>query len=173
MHLGSLNEAGATRARRLRHLLIAAAIAVPLVTLLALEFRTLSKLEGTAAIAQRMSLRSYGKAVVRHVDELYQGKAREALALSAQDLRESDTARLERHFARVGAPGVRHFFIARFAPDGSGPLAFFDADGRALAAPADANALRAVNVALAPWRVVAADRSALAAAPTEANESDP
>ena len=133
-----MSEAGASRARRLRHLLVGVAIAVPLVTLLALQFRALSKLEETAAIAQRMSLRGYAKAVVRHVDELYQGKAREALGLSAEALRSPDPGVLEAHFARVGGRGIRRFFVTRFAEGGSGPLVFFGGDGRVLASPADA-----------------------------------
>jgi signal transduction histidine kinase len=168
-----MSEAGASQGARRRHLLVGAAIAVPLVILLALEFRALSKLEETAAIAQRMSLRGYAKAVVRHVDELYQGKAREALGISAQALRDPDAGVLEAHFARVGGRGVARFFVARFAPDGSGSLVFFDGDGRALASPSDAPEARAVNVAVAPWRVVAADRTPVASAPTEVSESDP
>ena len=42
-----------------------------LAILLGLELRVLAKLEETAVIAQRMSLRSYGKAVIAQVDELY------------------------------------------------------------------------------------------------------
>jgi two-component system phosphate regulon sensor histidine kinase PhoR len=168
-----MSSGDAARARRLRHLWIAAAIAVPLVTLLALEFRALSKLEETAAVTQRMALRTYAKAVVRHVDELYQGKAREALALAEPDLADAEDARLEAHFARVAGPAVRSFFAVRFAPDGSGPVRFFAGDRGARLADADARELRAVNIALAPWRVVAADGGALATAPTEANENDP
>jgi len=167
-----MSGTGASRSR-FRHLLVGAAIAGPLVTLLALEFRALSKLEETAAVAQRMSLRSYAKAVVRHVDELYQGKAREALGISAQALRDTDAGVFQAHFSRVGGRGVTRFFVARFAPNGSGPLAFFGGDGRALSSPSDAPEARAVNVAVAPWRVVAADRTPVGPAPTEANESDP
>jgi signal transduction histidine kinase len=159
-------------ARTLRWL-IAAAIALPLATLLSLEFRALAKLEETAAVAQRMALRSYAKAVVRHVDELYREKARDALALTAAELRAGDPAVLEAHFARVGGRGVTRFFAARFAADGSGAPVFFAADGRALSAAPDARVARAVNVAVAPWRVVAADRMPVSPAPTEVSESDP
>jgi signal transduction histidine kinase len=159
-------------ARTLRWL-VAAAIAVPLAILLSLEFRALAKLSETAAIAQRMSLRSYGKAVVRHVDELYQDKAREALAVTAGDLSAAGGAQLAAHFARVGGRGVTHFFAARFAPDGSGPVAFFASDGSALATPELPRETRAVNVAIAPWRVVAAHRTLVSPPPTEASESDP
>lgn len=152
---------------------VGGAIGVSLVILLALEFRALSKLEETAGVVQRVTLRSYAKAVVRQVDELYQGKAREALAISPQLLRDADAGALEAHFARVGGQGVTRFFVSRFASDGSGPLVFFDRGGKALASPSDVPEARAVNVAVAPWRVVAADRTLVSTAPTEVNESDP
>jgi signal transduction histidine kinase/HAMP domain-containing protein len=159
-------------ARTLRWL-VAAAIALPLAILLSLQFRALAKLEETAAVAQRMSLRSYAKAVVRHVDELYQEKAREALAVTAAQLHADDPTALEAHFARAGARGVARYFAARFVADGSGAPIFFTADGRVLKESPDPRLARAVNVAVAPWRVVAADHTPTSAAPTEVSEGDP
>jgi signal transduction histidine kinase len=153
--------------------LVAAAIAVPLAILLSLQFRALAKLEETTAVVQRMALRSYAKAVTRQVDELYQEKAREALALTAEEIQADDPAAVARHFAGVGGRGVLRFFAARFAADGSGAPTFFAADGRALADAVEPGIARAVNVAMAPWRVVAADRTRVAPAPTEVSESDP
>jgi signal transduction histidine kinase len=168
-----MSEYREKRARRLRQLTIGAAIAVPLVILLGLELRALAKLEETAAIAQRMSLRSYAKAVIRHVDELYRGHANAALDLSADALGAADTEALEAHFARVGGRGIARFFVVATAADADAPPLFFEPDGRAVARGSPVAELRVVNVAVAPWRVVAVDRTPVAAVPTEVNESDP
>jgi signal transduction histidine kinase len=153
--------APAPNARNLAGWLVLAAVAIPLAILLALQLRTLRQLEETATLAQRAAVRGYAKAVVRSVEDLYREKARLALGVPADWVRDGRTAALAAHFAGQDGRGVREFFVLRFAdPPGTEPR-FFDTAGRSLARGADSPEARAAKVAAASWQLVAQDRGSL------------
>jgi hypothetical protein len=68
--------AGATHAWRIRsRWLLFVAVLVPLTVLLVLQYRALSELQETTALARRMSLKGYAKSILRGVEGLYGSRA--------------------------------------------------------------------------------------------------
>jgi signal transduction histidine kinase len=156
-----------------RRWLAAAAVAVPLAILLGLQLHALVQLQQTATATQRTALRAYTKAVLRGLEDFYRAKARAALAVPAQSLRDPSPEPLAAHFAAQDGDGVRLFFALAFDAGGPAPLRFFAADGRALALPEAAPEARAARVAAAPWQLVAEEGGRLEAASSVVSEQLP
>jgi signal transduction histidine kinase len=166
-------EARRTDVRARRRWLLTAAIALPLGLLLALQLRTLAKLEDASVVAHRVTLRGYAKAVLKDVEDLYRRHADVALAVAPALLGPDAESALSRHFAAQDPRGVRAFFAVAFAGAEEPALRLFARDGRPLGAPKDEALLRAIRLAAAPWRVVAEERTPLDAAQPIVAEQDP
>ncbi|MGH7859654.1 MAG: hypothetical protein ACREQY_20195, partial [Candidatus Binatia bacterium] len=149
-----------------------AAIVLPLTVLLALQYRALVELEETSAAAHRMSLKSYARSILKSVKEFYGEKAK-ALDVAASLFAAGRSAELDAHFASQDAHGIKRFFVMGFGERGRRALFFYDRDGRVLeAGPASAEA-RAVDVASAPWRLVAREKTEVESSRTVVDEQDP
>jgi signal transduction histidine kinase len=175
--LGAMSEpvsrASAAGGRPWRRWIGVAAIAVPLAILLALQLRTLAALQETSVVAQRSQLKSYAKAVVNGVEQLYRAKADDALRVPAAWLADLDGTALAAHFASRDASGVSLWFAVSFTRSPHEAMLFFDATG-APAADVPLQVARAVRVAAAPWRVVAEEDDMLDTAPAPVvGEQDP
>jgi signal transduction histidine kinase len=160
----------ARSARNAAGWLVLAAVAIPLAILLLLQFRTLKHLEETATLAQRAAVRGYAKAVVRSVEDLYREKARLALGMPADWVRDGRTPALAAHFAAQDGRGVRAFFVLRFGDARAAAPVFFDAEGRPLALDPESPEARAAKLAAAAWQLVAEDGGALASTAPIASE---
>src|SRR5690606_4745139 len=150
--------------------LVALAIGVPLALLVALQLRTLARLEDTSVVAHRATLRGYGKAVLRPIEDLYRQHAQTALAAPAEGL---GPDALAAHFAAQDARGVRRWFALAFAGDGEPAPRPFAAAGAPLPGAPPPGELHAIRVASAPWRVVASDGAALESPGAIVAEQDP
>jgi two-component system phosphate regulon sensor histidine kinase PhoR len=150
----------------------AAAIALPLVVLLALQLRTLAELRDTSVVAERATLRSYAKAVLRDVEEFYEEKARSALDLPPALFVAPRADALAAHFASRDGLGVKRFFAVAFDGSARPPFWLFAPDGRALDT-ADVAETRAALVAAAPWQLVAQEGAAVESPAAVASEQFP
>ncbi|MGH7818989.1 MAG: sensor histidine kinase [Candidatus Binatia bacterium] len=148
------------------------AVLLPLAILLALQYRALVKLEETSAVAHRMSLKGYARSILRSAEDFYARKA-QALDIAASLFAAGRAAELGSHFAAQDSTGIERFFVIAFGERGGRAPVFYERDGRRLdAAPSSAEA-RAVQVASAPWRLLARDRTEVDAARAVAGEQDP
>src|SRR5690606_3086617 len=138
--------------------LAALAIGVPLALLVALQLHTLARLEDASVVAHRATLRGYGKAVLRPIEDLYRGLAQTALAAPPGPL---DADALAAHLAAQDARGVRRWFALAFTGEDDLAPRLFAPDGTPLAGAPDPGELHAIRVAAAPWQVVASDGAAL------------
>lgn len=149
-----------------------AAVVVPLASLLALQFRTLARLEQTAVASHRLALKGYARTVLRTAEAFYRRLADQALTVPAGLLDPAQRAALGAHFAARDPAGVRRYFVLPFDAAKVRPV-FFTPDGRLLSgAPAAAEA-RAVRIAAAPWRELAEEGARLEAPLAVVDERDP
>jgi len=159
--------------RRMRRWIVAAAIALPLAILLGLQLHALTRLEETAAASQRAALRAYTKAVLRGLEDFYRQKARAALDVPAESLRDPTPSALSAHFSAQDGSGVRQFFAVALGADGRSSLRFFAPGGRPLELPASAPEIRAARVAFAPWQLVAEEGGVLESVTSVVSEQFP
>lgn len=149
-----------------------AAVAVPLASLLILQFRTLAQLQAAAAAAHRLALKGYARTVLRGAEAFYRHTAEEALTLPADWLQPAQEAALAAHFAARDPAGVRGYFVLSFG-GAAARTRFFATDGQRLARAPDAGAARAARIAAAPWRALAEDGTRTEAPAAVADERDP
>lgn len=136
-----------------------AAVVVPLGVLLALQYRSLVRLEQLSGIAHRAALDNYLEAVTSEVRWFYESGAERALNLppSALTHYRYDTAAY--HFKKKGAKGARHLFVVSFVPPRDGShrtedLAIFDPAGRRVDLDRDSAEYRAIYVSFNAWSVL-------------------
>jgi len=149
------------------------AVVLPLVTLLALQFSWLSRLEQTSAIADRAALSNYISAVTSEVEFFYRSKAERALNIPDEIVRSPD-GRLAPFLRKKQLEGVDSVFIARYSAEERAwdNLVLFDpASGEPDLAPS-VERLSAINVALAPWEMLANKGAVLTAHPLTVDEKD-
>lgn len=148
-----------------------AAVVVPLTVLLVLQFRTLMRLQDTAAAAHFLALKGYARTVLRTAEAHYRRLAEAALTVPVAWLAADQGDALRAHFAGRDPAGVDRYFVVSFdRPDPA--VRFFATDGAPLAA-GDADAARAARIAAAPWRELAAENARPESVAAVVDERDP
>lgn len=147
---------GTLRAFLRRHVLWAALLAVvlPLTVLLALQYRSLVRLEHLSGVAHQASLDNYLEAVTSEVQYHYESAAERALNLPASVFTEScwDTAGF--HFKKKAVEGARLLFVVSFLEGDWERLVFFDSSGERVAVDPYSPEYRAIYVASTSWSVL-------------------
>jgi signal transduction histidine kinase len=93
-------------------LTLIAAVLLPLIALLGLQYHALARLEAASPAAQKMSLETRLHSIVDDMDRQYLADARRALAVSPAVINPKSEADDVSHFAGVRADGVLRFFVA-------------------------------------------------------------
>jgi signal transduction histidine kinase len=146
---------------------------VPLGVLLGMQYRWLVSLERTSAIAEKAWLSNYLEALASEVDYFYRKQAERALNIPASYLR-AGPDKIAYYFKKKEVRGARYLFVALYSkPDDWPGLIIYAPDRRKLLTPEDPEALRAIHVALSPWKVLAHKGGALQSHALRVDEKDP
>lgn len=147
---------GTVRAFLKRHSLWAALLAVllPLAVLLALQYRSLVRLERLSGVAHQASLDNYLEAVTSEVRYFYEAGAERALNLPASVFTESCWEDAGFHFKKKGVLGARLLFLVSFLEGDWERLVFFEPSGKRLAVDPYSAEYRAIYVASSSWSVL-------------------
>ncbi len=152
-----------SRALRKHTLLVGfAAVLLPLVILLALQYRWLVKLDHTSARAQEATLDNYLEAVADKVESRYRNDAERLLNLPPTlfaDDRLDKKASL--YFRKKGVSGARRLFVASFVNSEAGKVLYFEPSCASFEPPSLSNELRAVYVAISPLAMQAYKKTPL------------
>jgi signal transduction histidine kinase len=149
---------------------------VPLITILSLQYFLLVKLETTSAVAQKMALKNYLEAITTEVQSFYRINAEQVLNISSGALAGGHIEKVAYHFKKKKTKGVKRLFLANFTQNGKNAqpqlLCYNSSCYRMEPAP-DSSETRAVNVALAPWKLLSHERTAVESAALTVDERDP
>jgi len=151
------------------------AVLLPLAVLLVLQYKWLARLEKTSAIAEKAWLSNYLEAVSNEVEYFYRKEAERGLNLSESLLAYQNPHKIAHHFQKKRIEGAKYLFVY-YQPPGDHEremTAYFDPSGSHVAPPEDAATLRAIFVALAPWRTLLKKEHRLAAHSLSVDERDP
>jgi signal transduction histidine kinase len=162
-----------------RHFLWVGLVAVllPLVVLLAFQYRWLVKLDHTSAKAHEATLDNYLEAVGSEVEFHYRGMAERVLDLPAAIFTSGRLEKAAHYFKKKGSSeaGARRLFVVSFAgsEEESGAPRFFDPSCTSLTLPKWTPEVQAIYVAIAPWRIVAHKGVVVETVAPEVDERDP
>ncbi|MCP3981324.1 MAG: HAMP domain-containing histidine kinase [bacterium] len=130
------------------------AVLVPLVILLTLQFRWLTRLEETSAIAEKASLNNYLNAVFNEIEYFYRSQAEHALNAPSYLLKRKPE-KIELYFRKKAVDGARYLFVVPYVDrENWGGISVYNVAQRKLGKP-DPDAAQAINVALSPWKMLA------------------
>jgi signal transduction histidine kinase len=131
-----------------------AAVVVALVVLVLLQYRWLTELEDSSALARRATLAKRLDVVAKEIEFYYRSSAERALNLPAQILEPSSLQKAAGWF-RKKAPeeGVRRLFVVSYATEHGSPW-FYEPDLFRMVEPEFSAELLAVWSATESWRVL-------------------
>src|SRR5215210_4463995 len=129
------------------------AVLVPLLVLLALQYRWLVKLEQGSKKVYKATLNTFLEGVSTEVEYFYRN-AEPVLDLPAADFTQNHLAKAKYHFKKKGVEGVRRLFVVSFVGDDDEPL-YFEPSCSTFAPPHWSPEVRAVLAATSPWRTLA------------------
>src|SRR5712692_1677188 len=131
-----------------------AAVLLPLLILLVLQYVWLHRLERLSAIAERAVLGNYLETIGADVEYYYRSLAERALNIPASTFKEKRLDRAATFWSKKPVTGARRLFLVDYTRERFGNyLLYDDARGTLLTPPASDEAL-AIIVACAPWQVL-------------------
>ena len=130
-----------------------AAVLVPLVVLLALQYRWLTRLDETSATVQKAALNNLLESISKEVEYFYRSNAERVLDLPASVFTQDQLPKAAHLFKKKGVEGVKRLFVWSFLND-AGPQYFYPSCA-SFEPPVWSPELRAVYVAGSPWKTLA------------------
>jgi signal transduction histidine kinase len=167
-----VNPGSKGRALSRRPWIVFAAAFLPLLLLLVLQYRWLERLERVSAVAHRATLENYLEYVAAGVELHYRSLGERALNLPAAVFTPHHIRNAAYHFKKKDTAGARQLFVVPLAGDEAGQPLFYDPETSRLFAPHSSAAMRAVSVAIAPWKVLAGEGGELEKSELEVDERD-
>ena len=153
-----------------------AAVLLPLLVLLALQYRWLVKLDQSSAKAQQAELDNYLEAITEKVEYTYRKDAERVLNIPAYVFTEGRLEKAENHFRKKGVEGAKHLFVFSFIPEPDypkGKLLYFNPSCALLAPPEWSSEVQAVYAAASPWQLLALKKATVEHAVLTVDERDP
>ncbi len=111
-----------------RHILLVglAAVVVPLLSIIGLQYLSLRKLEKTSIVAGGVGMKNFLSGVANEIKYFYKSNAETALAVSPGSLRGDNLTLGKEHFPVCKVDGARRVFITSFDATGAAQTLFFD-----------------------------------------------
>jgi signal transduction histidine kinase len=106
-----------------------AAVVVPLLSILGLQYWSLLKLEKTSIVAGTVGMKNYLGDVSKEVKNFYKTSTDQVLNVPAYSIQGENLHKVKYHFSKCSVEGAKRLFIASFGPDGSSQMLFFDPNG--------------------------------------------
>ena len=128
-----------------------AAVLVPLLVLLALQYWWLGDLERNSAIAREATLENYVEAVAKEVDYFYWKMSERALNLPAYAFEEDTIYKAGHFFKKKEIWGAKRLFIVSFKAKDA--VWFFDPETKEMVVPEFSDETLAVWAAMSPWKM--------------------
>ena len=126
-----------------------AAVLLPLVVLLALQYWWLADLERNSAIAREATLKNYLEAITKEVHYFYWKISERALNLPPEIFGEKKTEKAALYFKKKEIEGARRLFIVSFLARES--MLFYDPEKARMVVPKHSDETVAVWAAASPW----------------------
>jgi signal transduction histidine kinase len=131
-----------------------AAVVVPLLSILGLQYWSLLKLEKTSIVAGTVGMKNYLSDVSKEVKNFYKTSADSVLNVPAYSIQGENLNKVKYHFTKCQVEGAKRLFIASFGPDGESQMLFFDPNGMKKMTEVPTGEAHAAQRAAAPMRLL-------------------
>jgi signal transduction histidine kinase len=148
-----------------------AAVLVPLLVLLALQYRWLVKLDQGSKKIHKATLNTFLEGVSTEVEYVYRN-AEPVLDLSPYYFTQSKLQDAANHFKKKGPKGAKRLFVASFVGENDEPL-YFEPSCSSFWPPQWSPEVRAVWAATSPWRILAQKGHVMETVRLTVDERDP
>ncbi len=148
-----------------------AAVALPLIILLSLQYWWLTELEHNSAIAREASINNHLEAISKEVDFFYYKLSERTLNLPPELFTQDKLAKAASYFKKKGTDGARDLFVVGY-PNRYQVLFFNPATGK-MEAEEDSDKSMAVWAASSPWSVLRKQGAKLKTTSLSADRHDP
>lgn len=168
-------KAARVRAFFKRHLLWVGffAVIIPLISIVLLQYWSLSKLEKTSTVAEKVWMKNYLSDVSKEIKYFYQTSAEQLLNTPASALTTEGLQKRRSLFGKCDAEEAKFLFIAVFNnPSDSAVLFYHPREQKETYHPTVAEA-RAVNVAIAPFKLLSQEGGVLRTPALSIDDHDP
>ena len=132
-----------------------AAVLVPLVFLLFLQYRWLVELEHNSAQIQEATLDNYLEAVAGKVEHQYREDAERVLNLDSYMFTQDRLYKAAYHFKKKGVTGVKRLFVASYVNGHKGKILYFEPSCDSFTPAPWSPEVRAIHVASSPLGTLA------------------
>lgn len=150
------------------------AVVIPLGMLLAMQYRALSELRKSSALAEISLLENYLDFIGAEVEYFYRSEAERSLNISPDLLQHGDSARLRDFFNYREPSGQSQIFLARYTGENDwGNILMWDSQTDSIGKPQDQEVYEAITVAVAPWRTLAEKGASIQTLNLHVDEMDP
>lgn len=148
-----------------------ATVLVPLLSLLALQYWSLSELEETSTVADVVWRKNYLMDVSKEIKFFYRNNAEKVLNIPASSI-ENGMRPETFPFGKCSVDGAKRLFIATFDGRGGAQVYFYDPYDQSLMKEAPADEMRTADMLVAPLRILNQEGKAMSGALTM-EERDP
>ena len=130
------------------------AVTIPLLSIIALQYRSLNELKKTSTVAENVWMKNYLADVAKEVKYFYRSNAEQALTTSASAIAGNERPNGKNLFGKCEVEGAKLLFVASIKGDVPTNVYFYDPSGiEKSIAPSPAES-RAVNLAMAPLKLL-------------------
>jgi len=147
------------------------AVLVPLLVLLALQYRWLARLDETSATVHKAVLNNLLESISQNVDYYYRDSAQRVLDLPASVFTENQLDEAAHLFKKKGVEGANRLFVQSFLNDDEPQ--YFHSSCATFEPAKWSPELRAVHVAISPWKLLAHKGAVLERVRVMVEEKDP
>jgi signal transduction histidine kinase len=139
-----------------RHILLVglAAVVVPLLTIMGLQYLSLQKLEKTSIVAGGVGMKNFLSGITNEIKAFYKTTADTSFVITPHSLKGDNLRLLSEHFPVCKVEGARRVFLTAFDATGAPQTVFFDPNDTSMRVEnVPLRESRAVQVAAAPFSV--------------------
>lgn len=139
-----------------RHILLAVffAVAVPLLSILTIQYWSLRKLEKTSSVAEKVWMKNYLNDVSKEIKFFYKSEADQTLNVPARALTGENLDHSKDIFAKCETAGAKRLFVAAFGEGDDSRTVFFNPQDHSRTTDVPAAESRAANLVSAPLKLL-------------------
>jgi signal transduction histidine kinase len=150
---------------------------LPLSILLGMQYKWLARLEKTSAIAEKAWLDNYLEAVSSEVEYFYTKQAERGLNIPESLLAYDNPYKVGSYLKKKHVEGAKYLFVHYESPEKKKKkatlVAYYDPINETVGPPKDHATMRAIHVALAPWKTMLMKGGQLSTHVLAVDEKDP